>query len=485
MPLTDFVGRQSDIVALAGLVMRERLVTATGPGGCGKTRLADQVMARLAECRGEVFPAGLFWLSCGDLTDASLLPSVLIAALGMPDRFDVAPLERVADQLGERRLLVVLDDCDRVADAVQALASVLLPRCGGVHLLATSRVRLGVGAEVAWRVPPMTQADAVELFLARAGAEIGPSTCVTAVDGGVPVSPAPGAELDRHLVAEVCARLDGLPLAIELAAARTRVLSLPEIARGVDDRLKLLAGGSRFAPRRHRTIRACIDWSYDLLDELGRILLRRLAVFAGGARMAEVEAVCAFGALAREDVLEALTTLVDHSLVVTDRRAVDSRYQLLDTVAAYARERLDASGEAGEVQRRHGGLGSFGDAEQTLTDRRARMTAAVFDAADESAKLDGPTATASAGRSRGSRRRPALGWAALTPAEREVARAVARGLSNPAVGRALAISLSTVKTHLAHVFGKLNVANRVELAAFVLRADDPAGYPPNIGPELR
>jgi predicted ATPase/DNA-binding CsgD family transcriptional regulator/tetratricopeptide (TPR) repeat protein len=352
MPFSTFEGRQPEIAALADLVTRNRLVTATGPGGCGKTRLAEGVVARLGEPPGEVFATGLFWVPCANLTGPELLPAALADALRLATRFHLASLDEIARELGDRRLLLVLDDCDRVPAAVQALAAELMRRCGGVHLLATSRVRLGIDGEVSWRVPPMTVPDAVELFIARAG------TAIIPPDG--PQDPRrdrttmPRPDLDRALVAEICRRLDGLPLAIELAAARTRVLNLPEIARGLDDHLTLLAGGSRFTPRRHRTIRACIDWSYEFLDEPARLLLRRLAVFSSGARLAEVEAVCAFDALASANLLDLLMTLVDHSLVVADQRSADSRFRLSDTVAAFARERLAESGEADEVRRRHG-----------------------------------------------------------------------------------------------------------------------------------
>ena len=353
LPLTTFVGRLPEVTILTELITRHRLVTVTGPGGIGKTRLAGQVARRIGD---GTFPAGLFWVACGQIADPALVVPTVMAALGLPGRNIPAPAEWVADQLGERRLLIVLDDCDQIAEAAAAFATVLLARCPGVQLLTTSRVRLGVPGEVPWRVPPMAVSDAVALFTARAQAEVGlpvsrPSAPGDAVDprhGG----PA-GRDLDEAVAAEICGRLDGLPLAIELAASRTRLLTLPEVARGLDDLLRLLGGGSRYGTARHRTIRVCIDWSVSQLDELARVLLRRLAVFTGGVRIATVEQVCGFGPLRDRAVLDVLTTLVDRSLVAVDWHETGSRFRLLDTVAAYAREQLVAAGELDEVRRRH------------------------------------------------------------------------------------------------------------------------------------
>jgi len=311
LSLTTFVGRLPEVTILTDLITRHRLVTVTGPGGIGKTRLAEQVARRIGD---GTFPAGLFWVACGQIADPALVVPTAMAALGLPGRNTPAPAEWVADQLGERRLLIVLDDCDQIAEAAAAFATVLLARCPGVQLLTTSRVRLGVPGEVPWRVPPMAVSDAVALFTARAQAEVGlPVTRPSAPGDGVdPRHGGPaGRDLDEAAAAEICGRLDGLPLAIELAASRTRLLTLPEVARGLDDLLRLLSGGSRYGTARHRTIRVCIDWSVSQLDELARVLLRRLAVFTGGVRIATVEQVRGFGPLRDRAALRGATQAGD------------------------------------------------------------------------------------------------------------------------------------------------------------------------------
>ncbi|HYQ63754.1 helix-turn-helix transcriptional regulator [Actinophytocola sp.] len=307
VPLTTFVGRVAELAALAGALGSARVVTVAGPGGCGKTRLAVAAAGRFD---------GVRWADLSGMRDPAAVPEVVAAAVGVLRVPDQALFRDVA---GAR--LVCLDNCEHVLDAAADVA-VELAR-SGVTVLATSREPLGVPGEVVWRVPPLSGADAVTLFRARAGV-------------------ADSAELRT-----ACARLDGIPLAIELAAAWSSTLSVPEILRGLDDRFALLVRGPRGVAARQATLAASMAWSHDLLDDADRVLFRRLGVFAGGFTRASAEAVC------DGEVLGGLRRLVDKSLVVADTRDAVTRYRMLETIRQYAVSKLAASDEEAGVRGRH------------------------------------------------------------------------------------------------------------------------------------
>jgi predicted ATPase/DNA-binding SARP family transcriptional activator len=330
--LTPLVGRDTELREVTRVMARCRLVTLTGPGGTGKTRLALAAAAALATDRD------IAWVELAPVDDPAIAGSAVAGRLGAPETPGLdhasAIAAHVATQLPGRHVLVVLDNCEHLAAAVAGLAEQLLAECPALSLLATSREPLGVEGEQAWPVPPLDDADAVRLFEDRARL-VAPSFAVT--------------DANRAAVAEVCARLDGLPLAIELAAARMRVLSVRQLAERLGDVLGVLTGGARSAPARHQALRATLDWSHDLLGADERAAFRRLAVFSGGFSLAAAERVAAFGDIAAGHVLDLLTRLADKSLLRVDRE----RYQLLATIHEYAREQLAAAGETDQACRAH------------------------------------------------------------------------------------------------------------------------------------
>ncbi|MFG3258908.1 ATP-binding protein [Streptomyces sp. NPDC048172] len=320
-PLTGLIGRKAAVSALDELLAAHRLVTLTGPGGVGKTRLAEEAADRAAGS----FPDGVRMVGLAGSTEVA---EQLSAALGVREE-GVAGLE---DALRSRRLLVLLDNCEHVIDSAADVVRRVLAAAPGLSVLATSREPLGLAAETVWTVPPLPQAEAEELFAARAAAAA-PGFAVT--------------EDNAEAVATICRRLDRIPMALELAATRVRALGVHALCARLDDRFRLLAGGRRDVPPRQRTLRAVIDWSWELLSEDERTLLRRLAVFADSCTLEAAEAVCGVDG---QDVLDPLIRLVDRSLVaVTDGR----RYRLPESVAAYARERLTEAGESETLDVRH------------------------------------------------------------------------------------------------------------------------------------
>jgi predicted ATPase len=334
-PFTTFVGRGAELNEVRGILADNRLVTLTGAGGVGKTRLALEIAAQMA---GE-FGGGVWYVDLASITDPDVVPVAVARALGLPDRPGRSTIDTIAHFIGARRMLVVLDDCEHLLDACAALTVALLSACPGMTLLATSREPIGVAGEVRWRVPSLSLADeAIELFSDRAH-HARPDFRRTADNASA--------------VTEVCRRLDGMPLAIELAAARIRALSLTEILDGLHDRFRLLTGGARTAVRRQQTLRASVDWSHALLTEPERILFRRLAVFMGGFDLDAAQAVAGGDDLQPFHVLDLLTLLVDKSLVVAETAGEPTRYRLLETVRQYGLEKLGASGEADTVRGRH------------------------------------------------------------------------------------------------------------------------------------
>jgi len=346
--VTSFVGRHQEIAELRRLLAEHRLVTIVGPGGSGKTRLALQTAAQSLE----PFPDGIFLVDLSALVDPEVIPSVASAALRLQVDQRRPVQESLVEALAPKRSLLVLDNCEHLITACARLVSTLLLTCPQLRIIATSREPLGVAGELAWAapvlsLPPLQGAptlerlsryDSVRLFAERA----------SAVSGGFALT-----EQNGPVIAALCCQLDGIPLAIELAAARTRVLSVQQIAERLDDRLSLLTSGSRTIAARHQTLRAAIDWSYDLLTPVERTLWQRLSVFAGGFSLEAAEAVCAAGAIQVDAVLDLLAQLVEKSLVVAEESGGKKRFRLLETMRQYARQRLIESGEEAALQSAH------------------------------------------------------------------------------------------------------------------------------------
>jgi predicted ATPase/class 3 adenylate cyclase/DNA-binding NarL/FixJ family response regulator len=335
MQFTSFVGREADMNDVRQILADNRLVTLTGAGGVGKTRLAVEVAAQVSGG----FGGGAWYVDLAPITDPDLVPVTVIRALGLPDQRGRSTMDTLLRFVGDRRMLLVLDNCEHLLDACAELAVALLGACPAVTLVATSREPIGVAGEVSWRVPSLSLADeAIELFTDRAR-RVRSDFRLT--------------DENTAIVADVCRRLDGVPLAIELAAARVRVLSPTEILDSLNDRFRLLTGGARAAVRRQQTLRASVDWSHALLTEPERVLFARLAVFLGGFDLHAAETVACGGDVEHFQVLDLLTLLVDKSIIVAEISSGPTRYRLLETVRQYALEKLGESGEADAVRVHH------------------------------------------------------------------------------------------------------------------------------------
>ena len=333
--LSSFVGRDTELTQLRELLADNRVVTLTGAGGAGKTRLAIQVAAQLTD----EFDDGVWYVDLAPITDPELVPLTVARALGLPDQPGRSTMESLLRFVRDRQMLVVLDNCEHLLDASAELVIAVLSGAARLTLLATSREAIGLAGEVSWRVPSLSLADdAIELFTDRA----------RHARPGFAVS-----DDNAAAVTEICRRLDGLPLGIELAAARVRALSLAEILESLHDRFRLLTGGSRTAVRRQQTLRASVDWSHTLLTQSEQVLFRRLAAFLGGFDLDAAQFVCGGTDVERYQVLDQLTLLVDKSLVVADDRGGRTRYRMLETVRQYALEKLGESSEADAVRSRH------------------------------------------------------------------------------------------------------------------------------------
>jgi len=356
--LTSFVGRERELTELSRLLGTTALLTVTGAGGSGKTRLAIEAAAGAASGYSD----GVWLSELAPLGDPSLLPNAILGALGIPEDATRGVERTLVDYLRPREALLLLDNCEHLIAACAVLVERLLRACPRLRILATSREALGIAGEVSWRLPSLAAPDpramptpaadgdlaryllgfeTVRLFAERASAA-DPTFALTDRNG--------------QAVAQICYRLDGMPLAIELAAARARSLAPEQIAERLDDRFRLLTGGSRTAFPRQQTLRATLDWSHGLLSDPDRALLRRLAVFAGGWTLDAAETVCSFGGVTEYEVLDVLSSLVDKSLVVVvdgSHPGDGRRYRLLETVRQYAAERLADSGEAVTARDRH------------------------------------------------------------------------------------------------------------------------------------
>ncbi|HLO01891.1 MAG TPA: LuxR C-terminal-related transcriptional regulator [Symbiobacteriaceae bacterium] len=342
--LTSFVGRQEAIAAVAERLSSARLVTLTGAGGSGKTRLALQVGAELLD----QYPDGVWLVDLSSLSDPALVAATVAAALQLKEEPGRPTLEVLRAALANRRLLILLDNCEHLITSCAHIANRLLAEAPLFGILATSREPLGIPGEVVWPVPALSiprdgvwpsqhqlaQYEAVQLFIQRA----------RVVQSSFSLSPQ-----NAPALAAICRRLDGIPLALELAAARTRILSVEQIAERLDDRFRLLTVNARTALPRHQTLRATLDWSYDLLTEQERVLWRRLAVFGGSFSLEAVEGVCAWEPVDPLTVIDLLAYLVDKSLVVAEEQRGVKRYRLLETMRQYARARLADAGEEDQL----------------------------------------------------------------------------------------------------------------------------------------
>jgi predicted ATPase/DNA-binding CsgD family transcriptional regulator len=438
--VTRFVGRQNELAELAGLLRTARLVTVTGPGGVGKTRVA----LRAATAAAEDFPDGTCLVELSGLHDPELLASTVASCLGRPEAESRSQLDAIIDYLRGQRMLLILDTCEHLIDACAMLADVLL-RATQVTVLATSRQTLDVPGEHTCAIPPLPisagpisagpistgpvsagpvwgQGDAVGLF----------AQCAAAVVPGFAVTDANRADVIR-----LCQRLDGLPLAIELATVRLRAIPLGQLAERLQDRFRLLTGGRRAALPHHQTMRAATEWSYDLCSPAEQLLWARLSVFAGSFDVEAVEQVCAGEPLDRKDVLSTLIGLVDKSVVL---RVDDggTRYLLLDTIREFGAEKLAAPGAGCPLA------------------EIVRLAVAGADELppypDHPADVGPPVASG------------------LTGREREIADLVAEGLTNRQIAGQLVISKRTVDAHIEHIYGKLGVSSRVQLASWLRSA---------------
>ncbi len=384
--LSSFVGRASEIEEVNGLLDRSRLLTLTGVGGVGKTRIA----LRLAETVADTFDDGVFFVELGSVSAPESVAKQIAVVMGVQERADQPMATTLVEGIARRQALVVLDNCEHLVAAIAAVSEQILRTCHDVRLLATSREPLGIPGEQVWAVPPLpvpaggasdldaiAGTDAVGLFVDRA----------RLVDPSFSLS-----DENAAACAEVCRRLDGLPLAIELAAARVGILSPRQIADRLDDRLSLLTKGARTALPRQHTLRAAIDWSYDLLTPDEQRLFRRLSVFRGGCTLEALEAVAGRVQDSGPVTIDLLSQLVDKSLVMTDTRSESRRFTLSETIRQYAWEQLEAAGESESTALAHSGFFAEWAAQQgrlvSTTDQIAALSALESDHENVRAVLD-------------------------------------------------------------------------------------------------
>jgi predicted ATPase/DNA-binding SARP family transcriptional activator/tetratricopeptide (TPR) repeat protein len=350
VPITSFIGREKAVEEIIKLLSKNRLVTLMGAGGMGKTRLAIQSSNKLV---GK-FRDGVWWIELVGLNDASLVPRVVAKAVNVREPPNQPLIETLAENLASKQILLVMDNCEHLISACAQLADRLLSECKNLKILATSREALDILGETVWHAPSLSLPDmqegigikslskyeSVRLFTERAEV-LQPQFMLT--------------EQNVLAVVQICRRLSGMPLAIELAAARIKMMTVDEIASRLNDRFSLLTSGNRTGLPRQQTLRAAIDWSHDLLTEPERILFRRLSIFAGGFRLNAAEAVCGFREIKQSEVLDLLGRLVDKSLVDVEADPVlnETRYRLLETIREYASVKLEEVGEAKEVRERH------------------------------------------------------------------------------------------------------------------------------------
>lgn len=352
IPMTSLIGRETELKEVATLLSKSRLVTLTGSGGMGKTRLSIQVAEEVLS----MFPDGVWFLDLAPLSDPALVPGTLASVLGLRESGDskLSVTDLLINYFGSRTALIIFDNCEHLIEACARMVDLLLTACKDLSILATSRQALRVSAEIPYRVPsleiPTISIDerihmlantaSVRLFVERAAV----------VSPGFAINPQ-----NVFDIAQICQRLDGIPLAIELAAARTNMMTVGQIVKRLDDRFNLLTRGSRSAMPRHQTLRATIDWSYNLLSEQERLLFRRLAVFMGGWTSEAAEEVCAQSgsSVESDDIPDLLSQLVNKSLVVETTNSGETRYRRLETIRQFARDKLAESGEGKQICARH------------------------------------------------------------------------------------------------------------------------------------
>ncbi|MBI1743232.1 tetratricopeptide repeat protein [Candidatus Acetothermia bacterium] len=346
--LTSFIGREREIQEVMRLLGITRLLTLTGSGGCGKTRLALQVATDLVK----EYAHGVWLVELASVSDPALVPQALALAVGVPEETGRPLLATLSDYLQLKQLLLVLDNCEHLVGACAQLAETLLKHCSNLRVLATSREGLGIAGELIYAVPSLEvpdpqrlpalkilqQCESVSLFLERA-LFIHPQFALT--------------QENARAVAKVCHQLDGIPLAIELAAARVKVMTAEQIAARLDDRFRLLTGGSRTALPRQQTLLATMDWSFQLLSEVERVLFRRASVFVGGWTLEAAEGICAGEGVEPPQILDLLTQLVEKSLVMVEEEGGEARYTLLQTIRQYSLGKLLEAGEADVLRNRH------------------------------------------------------------------------------------------------------------------------------------
>ncbi|WP_214317477.1 LuxR C-terminal-related transcriptional regulator [Nonomuraea sediminis] len=347
--VTSFVGRRHEVAEVKRRLSMSRAVTLTGAGGVGKTRLALHVALEVARD----FRGGVWFVELAAVENPDVLPQILIEALEIRDHSRSSPVDVLAEYLRDRRALIILDNCEHLVHECAVLAETLLRRAPELRILSTSREALSFAGEQTLAVPTLplpdldganvpaeelAQGDAVCLFAERARAVL-PTFAIT--------------EDNKNVVVGICRRLDGLPLGIELAAVRLRALSVHQLYERLDDRFRLLTAGSRAVLPRHQTLRALIDWSHALCSEKEQLMWARVSVFAGGLDLEGAEAVCSFGGIEREEVIELVSGLVDKSVLIREEHGSRARYRMLEIIRQYGLERLADSGEAAQVQQRH------------------------------------------------------------------------------------------------------------------------------------
>ena len=351
IPLTSFIGREREIEQVERSFTTTRLLTLIGAGGIGKTRLAIRVAGDLAH-QSE---SQVWWVDFAALSDPELVPQTVVTALGLNERRDRSISESLIDFLRSKRIVLILDNCEHLRDACKNIIEEMLSACPDLRILTTSRESLNCPGELTWLVPSLSapttsdiaspeqlmQSEAVRLFVERARAAQGGQPFTLTTQNAVSVS-------------RICQRLEGMPLAIELAAARAGVLSASQIALRLDNMFQILTRGTPELLPRHQTLRAAMDWSFDLLSEQERVLFRRLAVFQGGFALETIEEICADEIIDREYILDRLSELIDKSLVlVSNRQGMQARFRLLESIRQYAWEKLQESGEANAIRQRH------------------------------------------------------------------------------------------------------------------------------------
>ncbi|UQX89519.1 adenylate/guanylate cyclase domain-containing protein [Jatrophihabitans telluris] len=332
--LTPLVGRDAEVGEVAARLGSHRLVTLTGPGGSGKTRLAVAVAAEVLA----LHPDGVWLVELAPLTDPDLVAAAIGGVTGVRQSLHGSILDTTIEQLGAKAVLLVVDNCEHVVDAAAKAIHSLLRGTPNLRVLATSQEPLAIAGERVYPVPPLRLSDAAELF-GQAAATTTPSFVID--------------DTNRDIVNSLCTALDGIPLALQLAAGRTRVMSPAQILDRLSDRFKLLKGGERSAPERHRTLAAAVDWSHDLLTRAEQILYRRLSVFHGGATLEAIEAVCTDADLDADEVVDLVQRLVERSLLVADHTAIDTTFSMLETIRQHARAKLNVAGETNSFRDRH------------------------------------------------------------------------------------------------------------------------------------